>query len=55
MGGALKGTLENGQTLLNYRQDTAFTRGQIMEVYPQTRDSLLSFPCFRTNAVSTQA
>jgi hypothetical protein len=50
MAGALKGTLENGQTPLNYRQDTAFTRGQIMEVYPQRRDSLLPFPCFRTNA-----
>jgi S1-C subfamily serine protease len=51
MAGTIEGTLGSGQTLINYRQDTAFTRGQIVEVYPERRDSsMLRFPCFRTNA-----
>jgi S1-C subfamily serine protease len=50
MAGTLEGTLENGQTQIKYKQDTAFTRGQITEVYPLRRNSLLPFPSFRTNA-----
>ena len=37
--------------VINYKQDTAFTRGKIIEVHPVRRDKAkLHFPCFHTNA-----
>lgn len=36
---------------VEYSQDTAFTQGEILEIYPIKRDnSMLTFPCFYTNA-----
>jgi len=41
----------DNQIVVQYSQETAFTRGQIVEVYPVARDSgMLSFPCFHTDA-----
>lgn len=42
---------ENSKELIRYRQHSAFTRGVVVEVHPQSRDKgLLPFPCFRTDA-----
>ncbi|MCP5345359.1 MAG: serine protease [Gammaproteobacteria bacterium] len=40
-----------GKTKLEYGQNTAFTKGEIVEIHPQRRDTaLLNFPVFRTSA-----
>jgi hypothetical protein len=42
----------NEPTIINYAQQTAISSGSILEVHPLYRDrGLLSFPCFRTDAV----
>jgi hypothetical protein len=42
---------ENGKIEVHYSQDTAYTPGRVIEVYPVRRDSvMLRFPCFRTDA-----
>ena len=41
----------SGQFTVNYKQDTAFTKGQVSEVFPLARDAaMLNFPVFRTDA-----
>jgi hypothetical protein len=41
----------NSQIKVNYLHDTAFTRGEILEIYPVKRDNgSLKFPCFHTDA-----
>jgi len=50
MKGAI-GEFKDGKIWIEYSQDTAFTRGKIVEVFPIKRDSaMLPFPCFHTNA-----
>ena len=42
---------DDGLETMNFRQSSAYTQGEIVEVHPDYRDEgLLSFPCFRTNA-----
>jgi len=51
MEGGIQGETQDGQILVDYRQETAFTGGKIVEVFQQKRDSsMLNFPCFRTDA-----
>ena len=51
MKGAIGGEVKDGKILIQYSQDTAFTRGKIVKVYPIKRDNAkLPFPCFHTNA-----
>jgi len=41
----------DGKRLVNYSQNTAFTRGKITDIYFPRRDSaMLNFPCFQTDA-----
>lgn len=45
------GKVEDGKVVIDYKQDTAFTKGKILDVFPLKRDSaMLPFPCFHTNA-----
>lgn len=51
MKGNISGEVKDGKILIDYSQNTAFTRGTIVRVFPIKRDSaMLSFPCFQTNA-----
>lgn len=51
MKGAIGGQVKDGKIVIDHSQDTAFTRGTIIEVFPIRRDSaMLPFPCFHTNA-----
>lgn len=41
----------DGKALLQYNQKGSFTTGRITEIHPERRDSsMLTFPCFRTDA-----
>jgi hypothetical protein len=51
----MKGNITNqssdGTICVSYSQETAFTRGQIVEIHSPMRDrGMLNFPCFRTDA-----
>ena len=51
MKGTIIGKDKDGKILIDYNQDTAFTKGTIVEIFPIKRDSaVLPFPCFHTNA-----
>jgi len=51
MKGTNVGKGKDGKVMIEYSQDTAFTRGNIVEVFPIKRDhAMLPFPCFHTNA-----
>jgi hypothetical protein len=51
MNGSVGDQTEDGKLEVDYSQNAAYTRGRIIEVYPQRRDSgMLRFPCFRTDA-----
>lgn len=51
MAGSAIQSVPTGNSTVEYRQNTAHTRGSIIEVYPVSRDAgMLSFPCFRTDA-----
>lgn len=48
MDGAIR---EGGSVTMEYKQETAISRGMVTEVHPEYRDKgMLSFPCFRTDA-----
>lgn len=45
------GKTQDTQILVDYSQETAFTRGKIVNVLsPKRDDAMLNFPCFHTNA-----
>lgn len=51
--GSMTETSTGQENIVNIKhsQETAFTRGKVIEVFPQARDaSMLNFPCFHTDA-----
>jgi Trypsin-like peptidase domain len=51
MKGHITDSSSDGAIHIDYRQETAFTRGRIVEVHSPMRDrGMLHFPCFRTDA-----
>jgi hypothetical protein len=49
--GEITSEIQHGQQVAKYSQNTAFTRGKIVEIFSPRRDcGMLNFPCFQTDA-----
>lgn len=49
--GKITDKTQDNKTIVDYFQKTAFTQGEVVNIYHQKRDSaMLNFPCFQTTA-----